>query len=67
MDGQFTLMGKTRPMTFQVELIGSGKGFGSPRLGVEARGKIDPRDYGLPAVMADPIEIVIDAEFEKTG
>lgn len=66
-DGQFTLMGKTHPLTFQVELIGAGKGFGSPRLGMEARGKIDPGDYGLPAVMNAPIDLVIDAEFEKKG
>ncbi|MGI8840447.1 MAG: YceI family protein [Caulobacteraceae bacterium] len=66
-DGQFTLMGKTRPLTFQVELIGAGKGFGAPRLGVEARGRIEPAAFGLPAVMNAPIEIVIDAEFEKKG
>jgi len=66
-DGQFTLMGKTRPVTFGVELIGAGKGFGHPRLGVEAHGKIDPREYGLPAVLNAPIELIIDAEFEKQG
>lgn len=65
-DGQFTLMGKTRPVTFDVELVGSGKGFGAPRLGVSATGWINPKDYGLPEVFADPIQIVIDAEFAQT-
>lgn len=64
-DGQFTLLGKTRPVTFDVELVGAGKGFGAPRLGVQATGWIDPKDYGLPAFFADPIQIVIDAEFAK--
>jgi polyisoprenoid-binding protein YceI len=27
-EGQFTLMGKTRPVTFDVSLVGAGKGFG---------------------------------------
>ena len=66
-EGQFTLMGKTRPVTFEVELIGAGKGFGSPRMGVEARARINPGDYGLPAVMNAPIDLVIDAEFEQKG
>jgi polyisoprenoid-binding protein YceI len=66
-DGQLTLMGKTVPVTFDVALVGAGKGFGgNPRLGVHARAWIKPQDFGLPAVFADPIEIVIDAEFART-
>lgn len=66
-DGQFTLMGKTRPLTFDVTLVGAGKGFmGSPRIGVHARASIDPQDYGLPALMTEPIELVIDVEFART-
>jgi len=64
-DGQFTLMGKTRPVTFKVALVGAGKGFGSPRIGVEATATINPQDYGLAPVFADPILLVIDAEFAK--
>ena len=64
-EGQFTLMGKTRPVTFDVELIGAGKGFGHPRLGIHARTKINPLDFGLPSVMTAPIELVVDTEFEK--
>jgi len=65
-DGQLTLMGKTMPLTFKVELIGAGKGFGQPRIGIEARSKIKPQDYGLPPVMTTPIDLVIDAEFAQT-
>lgn len=65
-DGAFTLMGKTKPVTFDVTLVGAGKAFGnSPRIGMTAKGRITPTDYGLPAVFADPIELVIDAEFAK--
>ncbi|CAN5913466.1 YceI family protein [soil metagenome] len=66
-DGQFTLMGKTKPVTFDVELVGAGKGFGdSPRIGINARTNINPVDFGLPALLGDAIEIVVDAEFAKT-
>jgi len=64
-DGQFTLMGKTAPVTFKVDLVGAGIGFGKPRLGVHAVTWIDPRTYGLPAMMTVPIELVVDAEFER--
>ena len=66
-DGQFTLMGKTKPVTFDVELVGAGKGFAdSPRIGVNARASINPVDFGLPPLLGDAIEIVVDAEFQKT-
>ncbi len=64
--GRFTLMGKTRPVTFDVSLLGAGKGFmGHPRLGVEAVGHINPQDYGLNPMFGSSIELVIDAEFER--
>ena len=65
-DGQFTLMGKTRPVTFDVELVGAGKGFaGQPRIGATARASINPVDFGLPPLFGDAIEIVVDAEFQR--
>ena len=65
-EGQFTLMGKTKPVTFDVSLVGAGKGFGGkPRIGVTAVATINPQDYGLPPFFTDPIQIVIDTEFEK--
>jgi len=65
-DGQMTLMGKTAPVTFDVTLVGAGQGFGgNPRIGVNARTWIKPQDFGMPAMFAEPIEIVVDAEFAK--
>ena len=66
-DGQFTLMGKTRPLRFDVEFVGAGKGFGGhPRLGISAHGGIKPQDFGLPPMLTEPIELVIDTEFVKS-
>ena len=65
-DGQFTLLGVTKPVTFDVELIGVGKGWADkPRLGVHAVTAIKPQDFGLSALFGNAIEIVVDAEFEK--
>jgi polyisoprenoid-binding protein YceI len=65
-DGQFTLMGLTRPLTFDVELIGAGKGWAErPRLGIHAVARIVPQDYGFPGLFGDAIEIVVDTEFER--
>jgi polyisoprenoid-binding protein YceI len=65
-DGQLTLMGITKPATFEVELVGAGKGWADmPRLGVHAVARIVPTDYGLPALFGKTIEIVVDTEFQK--
>jgi polyisoprenoid-binding protein YceI len=65
-DGQLSLMGTTKPMTFDVELVGAGKGFADhPRIGVAARGSINPADFGFPPFFGDAIEIVVDVEFQR--
>jgi polyisoprenoid-binding protein YceI len=65
-DGQLTLMGKTKPVTFDIELVGAGKGFADrPRIGVNARASINPVDFGLPPLFGDAIEIVVDVEFQR--
>jgi polyisoprenoid-binding protein YceI len=65
-DGQFTLLGRTRPLSFDVTLQGAGKGFmGHPRLGVEATAQLDPQDFGLNPMLSTPIRIDIDAEFQR--
>ena len=65
-DGQLTLMGKTKPVTFDIELVGAGKGFADrPRIGVNARTSINPVDFGLPPLFGDAIEIVVDIEFQR--
>ena len=65
-DGRFSLMGTTKPVTFEVELVGAGKGWADkPRLGVHAAAHIVPQDYGFPALFGNTIEIVVDTEFER--
>ena len=69
-DGRFTLMGKTIPLTFDVTLIGAGPGFaGGPVMGhvigIHAETEIKPHDFGLPAIFSEPIGLVIDTEFDK--
>jgi polyisoprenoid-binding protein YceI len=65
-DGQLTLMGKTKPVTFDVELVGAGKGFADrPRIGANAKASINPVDFDLPALFGDAIEIVVDVEFQR--
>jgi len=65
-DGDFTLLGKTRPMSFEVDLIGAGKGFmGHPRLGIEARSRLNPQEFGMSPMFSAPIQLVIDAEFAR--
>ena len=61
-DGKFTLMGKTVPLTFDVTLVGAGPGFaGSPAMGhvigIHAEGAINPQDFGMSLAFfynADP-------------
>jgi polyisoprenoid-binding protein YceI len=66
-DGDFTLMGKTRPMSFDVDFVGAGKGFmGHPRIGIEARTQLNPQEFGMSPMFSAPIELVIDAEFVRT-
>ena len=65
-DGLFTLMGKTQPMTLDVVLQGAGKGFmGHPRIGIEAKGRFNPQDYGFSGMFGTALQIEIDAEFEQ--
>ena len=65
-DGEFTLIGKTKPMTFDVSLVGAGPFFGRTVIGVHAETSIDPQDFGMSAFFSDPIELVIDSEFDRT-
>ena len=59
-DGSFTLMGKTMPVTFDVSLVGAGPGFaGGPVMGhvigIHAEGNINPQDYGMSPFFKLPI------------
>jgi polyisoprenoid-binding protein YceI len=71
-DGKFTLMGKTVPVTFDVTLVGAGPGFaGSPVMGhvigINAETAINPQDFGMSPFFTVPIQLVIDTEFDKPG
>jgi polyisoprenoid-binding protein YceI len=65
-EGNFKLRGKTKPVTFEVELVGAGKGWeNSPRMGVHAKAVINPQDYGLMPLLGDALEIVVESEFGR--
>ncbi|MEJ0022836.1 MAG: YceI family protein [Alphaproteobacteria bacterium] len=65
-DGNFTLLGVTKPISIDVTLIGAGTNRNGPVIGVSGVTKINAADYGLPAMFAlQPIEITIDTEFDK--
>ncbi len=71
-EGQFTLKGKTVPLTFDVTLIGAGLGFaGGPVMGhvigIHAEGRIDPTQFDMGPFFKEPIELVIDTEFDHKG
>ena len=67
-DGDLTIMGVTKPATFDVELVGAGNEFGRQTLGVHAETEISPGDFGLVApFLGPPIRLVIDTEFHKTA
>ncbi|HEY3800370.1 MAG TPA: YceI family protein [Caulobacteraceae bacterium] len=66
-EGSLTIMGVTKPAVFDVDLVGAGKGFRGPVIGVTAKTQLDAKDFGLPAFMGGaPIEIIIDSEFDAT-
>jgi polyisoprenoid-binding protein YceI len=69
-DGQFTLMGKTEPVSFDVSLIDAGPGFipggiMGHVIGIHAETSINPHHFGLPDMFGDSIQIVVDTEFDK--
>ena len=66
-EGDLTIMGVTRPATFDVTLVGAGQGFRSPVIGVTARTEVDMTGLGLPALLKGPVELIIDTEFDKAG
>jgi polyisoprenoid-binding protein YceI len=66
--GDLTIMGVTKPATFDVALVGAGSFFGKPTIGVHAETAISPNDYGLPPpFFGAPIRLVIDTEFHKSA
>jgi polyisoprenoid-binding protein YceI len=71
-EGKFTLKGKTVPLTFDVTLVGAGPGFAGGMtmghvIGIHAEGFIDPTDFDMGPFFKDPIQLVIDTEFDHKG
>ncbi len=65
-DGKFTLMGVSQPVTLKVNFVGTGKNlFGKSVLGVYVEGAIDPHAFGVVAMVGSPVDLVIDSEFDK--
>lgn len=65
-DGNFTFKGVTKPITFDVELIGAGRGMrGGSVIGFHATATINNADYSFPGFISGQTQIVIDAEFQK--
>jgi polyisoprenoid-binding protein YceI len=63
-EGDLTVMGVTKHIVFDVDLVGAGKGFRGPVIGVSAKTMLDPKGLGLPPFFAAPIELDIDSEFD---
>jgi polyisoprenoid-binding protein YceI len=66
-EGDLALMGVTKHVVFDVDLVGAGKGFRGPVIGVAAKTTIQPKDFGLPAFIVAPIELYIDSEFDAAA
>jgi polyisoprenoid-binding protein YceI len=73
MTGNLTLMGVTRPVTFNVTLVGAGHEplplpLGQRAAGFEATATINRSDFGstfLNDLVGDEVTLQIDAEFDK--
>jgi len=65
-EGDLTLKGVTKRVTFDVELIGAGRGMrGGHVIGFHATTTINNADYSFPGFISGQTQIVIDAEFQK--
>lgn len=65
-DGNFTFLGVTRPLTLNVTLIGAGKNImGKTVIGIYATGAFDPLAFGASKMVGTPTDLLIDAEFDK--
>ena len=71
MTGNLTLMGVTKPVTFDVTFLGAGKELlppFAPTSGFTARGKFKRSDFGstyLSNIAGDEVTLEIDGEFDK--
>lgn len=67
--GDFTFLGVTKPVTFDVALVGQVEKHmmdKRPAFGVRAEGKILPSDFGMKGMLAgNPVTLVFDGEFHQ--
>ncbi|HEY2706422.1 MAG TPA: YceI family protein [Caulobacteraceae bacterium] len=66
-EGDLNVMGVTKHVVFDADLVGAGKGFRGPVIGVTGKTTIDPKGLGLPPFFNAPIEIDIDSEFDAAA
>lgn len=72
MTGDLTLLGVTKPVTFNVEYLGAGKDpWGNSKAGFSATGKINRKDFGMVwnkaldaggVLLGDEVEIALNIE-----
>lgn len=61
--GNLTLLGVTKPVTLDVEVVGGGQDpWGGYRQGFEARTMINAQDYGVKASYVQDVELIISVE-----
>ncbi len=72
MTGDLTMLGVTKPVTFDVEYLGAGKDpWGNSKAGFSATGKINRKDFGMvwnkaldagSVLLGDEVEIILNIE-----
>jgi polyisoprenoid-binding protein YceI len=63
--GDFTLHGKTKPITVEVEQVGAANVMGGPRAGFETTFTISRKDYGMAGMqdgIGDEVRITVSVE-----
>lgn len=64
--GDFTVRGVTRPVTFEFEVVGRGKGMqGEERIGGETKFKVKRSDFGIdymPDGLGDEVGVIVSVE-----
>lgn len=66
--GDLTLMGVTKPLVVNAELVGAGQGMRAPTVGFHGVAKLNRNDFGLTQMagaIGAEIELVIDFEANK--
>ena len=66
-EGDLTVMGVTKHVVFDADLVGAGKFFGKQVIGVSAKAMLDTKGLGLPPMLSAPVELDIDTEFHLQG